>query len=291
MKARGVIVAAGYGSRFLPATKTVPKEMLPLIDRPAIDFIVDELVAAGIRDILIISSRRKKALEDYFDREVELETAFASQRDPAKRERLLAAIAPPDVRVSVVRQQVMAGTGHALRLASDFAGSDPVIVAYPDDLVFGDVSLSRQLLDAHEHTGCSVLAVQPVAGDVSRYGVIEPSGEGNPVAVRRLVEKPAPGEEPSKLVGYGRYLFTPDFFEHLETGYQAWRDAGASGEFYHVDAINRLGASQRLVALTFEGTRLDVGDPAGYLEAMCRYALMRNDLADSARELFRNLAR
>lgn len=290
MSCRGVIVAAGYGSRFLPATKTVPKELLPLVDRPAIDFIIEEFMAAGIREILVISSRRKKALEDYFDREVELEHAFANQSDADKRDRLLQAIAPPAVEVQFVRQQVMAGTGHALRLARQFAGDQPVIVAYPDDLVFAQQSLSQQLLDVYQASQKSVMAVQSVSGDVSRYGVIDPEGTGNPVAVKALVEKPAPGTEPSRLVGYGRYLFTPDFFDALENGFQAWVKAGSVGEFYHVDAINRLAAKQRLLALAFEGTRLDVGEPKGYLEALCRYALMRDDLAADARALFRRLS-
>ncbi len=283
MNVKGVIVAAGYGSRFLPITKTVPKEMLPLIDRPAISFIIDEFHAAGIRDVLLITSRRKKALDDYFDREPELEQVF---RNEGKTERL-ERVAPPQVNVFFTRQQEMRGTGHALSLAEPFAGSDPFVVAYPDDLIFSKTSLSQQLIAAHRQTGGSVIAVKDLTGqDVSRYGVVDPAGTGNPCPVRRLVEKPAPGSEPSALVSYGRYLFTGELFEHLRTGLASH----AGGEFYHIDAMNRLGESGRLFALDFEGERLDVGEPLGYLEAICRYALTRDELAEPARTLFRRLS-
>jgi len=281
---KAVIVAAGYGSRFLPATKTVPKEMLPLIDRPAIAFIVDELVAAGVRDVLVISSRRKKALDDYFDRETELEAVFRNEGKTDK----LAKIAPPELNVSFARQQEMRGTGHALLLAETFAGDDPFLAVYPDDLVFGAKPLAAQLIDAHRQTGASVLAVQDLSGqDVSRYGVVEPAGPGNPCPARRLVEKPAPGAEPSSLISVGRYLFTPELFPHLREGWARHGD----GEFYHIDAINRLGAAGKLHALAFEGERLDVGEPLGYLEAICRHALARDDLAPQARALFARLSK
>jgi UTP--glucose-1-phosphate uridylyltransferase len=280
---KGVIVAAGYGTRFLPVTKTVPKEMLPLLDRPAIDFIMDEFRAAGIRDVLIITSRRKKALDDYFDREVELEQALSQ----AGKDDALAKISSEEMNVYFVRQQRMLGTGQALLLAKAFVGNDPFIVAYPDDLVFGEVPLSRQLVDVFNQTGKSVLAVQDLKGqDVSRYGVINPASEGNPCEVRALVEKPAAGSEPSTLVSYGRYLFTADLFEELELGLANHQ----GGEFYHVGAINALAAKGQVVALDFAGLRLDTGAPVGYLEAICRYALMRPDLADQARSLFKALS-
>jgi len=279
---KGVIVAAGYGSRFLPITKTIPKEMLPLIDRPAISFIIDEMIEAGIHDILIITSRRKKVLEDFFDREVELEEIYAREGN-LKR---LALIKPSPANIFFVRQQEMKGTGHALLLCEPFTGLDPFVVAYPDDIVFSKTSLSRQLVDVHKQTGKSVLAVKNLLGaDVSRYGVIDPRGTENPCGVSRLVEKPAFGNEPSKLVSYGRYLFQPELYDHLRTGLADHQ----TGEFYHVDAINRLAAQNKVVALDFEGERLDTGEPLGYLEAICRYALDREDLSESARALFRKL--
>ena len=279
---KAVIVAAGYGSRFLPVTKTIPKEMLPLIDRPAIDFIIEELVAAGINDILIITSRRKKVLDDYFDREVELEAVYTAEG----KQQHLARIAPTPANIYFVRQQEMKGTGHALLLARAFTGSEPFVVAYPDDIVFAQTSLSAQLIAAHRATGHSVLAVKDLAGsDVSRYGVVDPAGSGNPCPVRQLVEKPPVGQEPSTLVSYGRYLFTAELYEHLEAGLKTHQ----GGEYYHVGAINSLAAAGRMTALDFEGQRLDTGDPMGYLEALCRYALTREDLADRARALFRAL--
>lgn len=278
-----VIVAAGYGSRFLPVTKTVPKEMLPLIDKPAIDFIVDELIAAGIRRILIISSRRKKVLDDYFDREVELESVFTRE---GKQERL-AKIKPHDAEIYFVRQQEMKGTGHALLLAEAFTGDQPFICAYPDDIVFSQTSLSQQLMDVYTNTGDSVLAVKDLGDvDVSRYGVVHPASSGNPCKVKALVEKPPVGQEPSKMVSYGRYLFTPDLYKHLHDGLATHQ----GGEYYHVGAINQLAAAGKMSALDFEGERLDTGDPLGFLEATCRYALQRDDLRTQAAALFKRLS-
>ena len=283
MTIKGVIVAAGYGSRFLPATKTLPKEMLPLIDKPAISFIVDEFLEAGIRDILIITSRRKKVLDDFFDREVELETVFTSEGDQQK----LQSIQPADARFYFTRQRRMLGTGHALLLAKTFTGKDPFVVAYPDDIIFSKTSLSRQLIDAYEKTGKGVLAVKDMSGDdVSRYGVVDPLDRQNPCAIRALVEKPAPGQEPSSLVSYGRYLYTHELYPLLEEGLKNHQ----GGEFYHVDAINTLAKAGRMCALNFEGLRLDTGDPMGFLEAVCRYALRRPEWSKQAKTLFQQLA-
>lgn len=282
-RVKGVIVAAGYGSRFLPVTKTVPKEMLPLIDRPAIDLVVAEMLDAGIREILIITSRRKKVLEDYFDREVELETVFDKEGKSAR----LRKISVPDANFFFVRQREMRGTGHALLQARPFVGEDPFVVAYPDDIFLG-ASVSEQLVSAYRKTHKSVLTVGDLGAeaDVSRYGVVAPKGEGNPCPVARLVEKPPLGEEPSKLVSYGRYLFTPDIFPLLEAG---WAGHG-EGEFYHIDALNQLAEKDRVVALAVENERLDTGEPLGYLEAVCRYALEREDLAGGAKALFQRLS-
>ena len=282
MKVKGVIVAAGYGSRFLPVTKTIPKEMLPLIDKPAIGFIVDEFIASGIEDILIITSRRKKALEDYFDREPELETVF--QRE-SKMEHLQA-IQPPKATLFFVRQQEMNGTGNALLLAQSFTGEHPFVVAYPDDLVFSQTPLSKQLIDCYLQKNCSVLAVKNLVDeDVSRYGVINPGNDENPCSVRELVEKPKHGEQPSHLVSFGRYLFTKELYRHLIQE----RSHHLSGEYYHVPAINALARENALVALDFEGERLDIGDPMGFLEATCKYALAEPRFQKRAQALFKQL--
>ncbi|MDJ0842331.1 MAG: UTP--glucose-1-phosphate uridylyltransferase [Acidobacteriota bacterium] len=289
MKVKGVIVAAGYGSRFLPVTKTVPKEMLPLIDRPAIQFIIDEFLEAGIEEILIITSRRKKVLDDYFDREAEMEALYRSE---GKLERL-EKIRPPKARIFFVRQQEMRGTGHALLEAEPFTGNDPFIVAYPDDIVFCEhAGLSKQLVAVYRQHGKSILAVKNLHDkDVSRYGVVDPGDQNNPCSVRRLVEKPPAGEEPSKLVSYGRYLFTPEFYEYLHRAWETHLNGpDPAGEFYHVNGINLLAAEGGMTAYDFKGERLDTGEPLGFLEAVCRYALQREDLKQEARVLFNKLA-
>ena len=269
---KGLILAAGYGSRFLPASKTVPKEMFPLIDRPSIQFIVDEFVEAGITEILIVTSRRKKSLEDYFDREVELESVF--QKDGATGKLDLAA--PPQVQVMFVRQQEMMGTGHALLQARSYMGNEPFVVAYPDDLFPGTPGLSRVLVNAHERTGASVLASIYDPPELHRYGVL--SLGSDELHVSGIVEKPAPGTEPSRHASVGRYLFTPDIFAYLEEGWQRHRDSGHSGEYYHIYALTQLMNRNQVVHQTSEVPRLDTGSPSGYLEAILRYAHSRPDL-------------
>ncbi|MCX7829349.1 MAG: sugar phosphate nucleotidyltransferase, partial [Thermanaerothrix sp.] len=204
---KGIIVAAGYGTRFLPVTKTIPKEMLPLINVPSIAFIVDEFVKSGIEDIIIITSRRKKVMEDYFDREVELEAVFEQE---GKTDRLRWIKPPAEVRIVFIRQQYMLGTGHALLQVRPFIGDEPCVVAYPDDLHVGEPPLAAQLIEGWRETGCSVMATVYEPGDVSRYGVLDIATDGE--HVRAIVEKPNRGTEPSHEVSIGRYLYTPEFF-------------------------------------------------------------------------------
>jgi UTP--glucose-1-phosphate uridylyltransferase len=255
---KGIIVAAGYGTRFLPVTKTVPKELLPVGLKPSIAYIVEEFIASGIMDIVIISSRRKKALEDYFDREIELEGVFAREGKADK----LALIAPPPARVSFVRQTDMKGTGHALLQVKNLIGGEPCVVAYPDDLLVGDLPLARQLVDLYKETGKCVLATIYEPGDVSRYGIVDPEADG--VGVKGFVEKPARGSEPSHEVSIGRYLYTPEFFDRLEEG---WAKHG-EGEYYHTYALDRMIEAGKMAFKRVVGKRLDTGDPAGYFEAI-----------------------
>ncbi len=265
---KGIIVAAGYGTRFLPITKTVPKELLPLVTVPSIAFIVDEFVKSGIKDIIIISSRRKKALEDYFDREVELETLFEKE---GKKEALERIAIPADVRFAFVRQQRMMGTGHALLQVKNLVGSEPCIVAYPDDLHLGAPPLSAQLIQAWKETSCSVMAAFHESGDVSRYGVLDIAPDGR--HVRAIIEKPAPGTEPSREVSIGRYLYTPEFFTHLEEGWELHqKDVNAGKEYFHIYALNQLMAAGKVVYCPFSGLRMDTGEPEGYLNAILTYA-------------------
>ncbi|MFP4432364.1 MAG: UTP--glucose-1-phosphate uridylyltransferase [Spirochaetaceae bacterium] len=281
---KGVILAAGYGTRFLPATKTVPKELLPLVDRPALDLILEEFIASGVTELLLVSSRRKRSLEDYMDHEVELESALRR----AGRTDLLDRIAPPALRTTVVRQPAMRGTGHALLLAREFAGSDPVVVAYPDDIHIGDPPLTAQLLDTHRATGATVLATIFDPPHLERYGIVALDGDGEHVT--DIVEKPAPGTEPSREASIGRYLYTPDFFEELAEEWKVFEAGAVTGagtetqtgagsaaatagaEFFHTGALKRLMARGRVVRRRISGDRIDVGAPEGYVRAFVWYA-------------------
>ena len=293
---KGVILAAGYATRFLPASKTIPKEMFPLVDTPVIDFIVREMVASGIRDILVVSSRRKKTLEDYFDREVELATSFAQSKELEKLER----IQPIDVNIFTMRQQYMLGTGNALMLVEPFVANEPFVVAYPDDIIFDTPPLSKQMINAYHETGDTILAVQEVSGqDLSRYGVIEPQGNGSLLKVRQMVEKPIAGTEPSHFVSYGRYLYTPEIFDVLretvrshyqKEGFPLDREHDTSRkfqsdqpnatveEFTQTDALNALARKGRVSAVHFQGERFDVGEPLGYVQTSIKLALRRQEI-------------
>ena len=260
---KGIIVAAGYGTRFLPVTKTVPKELLPIGVTPSIAYIAQEFVDSGIVDIIVITSRRKKALEDYFDREIELEELFAREGRKDRLEK----IQPLPARVSFVRQTEMRGTGHALLQVAHLLGGEPCVVAYPDDIVLGPKPLARQLIEVYERTGKCVLATIFEPGDVSRYGVVDPAADG--VSVRGFVEKPPAGSEPSHEVSIGRYLYTPEFFTWLEEG---WFRHG-SGEYYHTYALDKMIRAGNVAFARVEGRRLDTGEPAGYFEAQLLHAL------------------
>jgi UTP--glucose-1-phosphate uridylyltransferase len=261
---KGIIVAAGYGTRFLPATKTLAKEMLPLIDRPAISFVVDEFIASGITDIIVVTSRRKKTMEDYFDHEIELEELFKRENSTAK----LGKIIPPKVNICFVRQQEMLGSGDALLKAYPWLGGEAAVVAYPDDIHFGDKPLALQLIEQHNKTGKSVCAAMTVEGDVSRYGVFGVAGDN--CTLTALIEKPKMGSEPSHEVSIGRYLFTNEYFKLLSKAYQNYKPG--AGEFYHVYGLTPLIEQGKVELCRFTGKRVDTGEPAGYLEALFYYA-------------------
>jgi len=280
---KGVILAAGYATRFLPASKTIPKEMFPLIDRPAIDFIVQEMVDSGIRDILLVSSRRKKVMEDYFDREVELSSAFSKSNEFEKLE----VIKPIEANIFTLRQQHMMGTGNALMLVEPFVDNEPFVVAYPDDIVLGEKPLSKQLIETWEKTGSTVLAVKQMQEDqLSRYGVIEPENSGKIMKVKKMVEKPKQGAAPSRFVSFGRYLYTSDLFDALKT---SDKNHSHRGEFTQTEAINHLAANGMVSAVEFEGTRYDLGEPLGFLTSAMQIGLLRPEykkpLLDEMRRL------
>lgn len=277
---KGLIVAAGYGTRFLPASKTIPKELFPLIDKPAIAFIIDEFIASGIRDIVLITSRRKKSLEDYFDREIELESIFKAEGAEGK----LLKIKPYDINLTVIRQKEMNGTGHAMLQARSILKDSPFITAYPDDLHFGTPPLSQQLVDVYEKTGCSVLSTLHDPPDLLRYGILSLANDA--FHVTDIVEKPASLEEaPSREASIGRYLYTPDVFEYLQEGWEKHTD----GEYYHVYALKKLMGKNRVVYTQIKGLRLDTGTPEGYLRAILKYASqdpsLRKIICEEAAEL------
>ena len=280
---KGVILAAGYATRFLPASKTIPKEMFPLIDRPAIDFIVQEMADSGIRDILLVSSRRKKVMEDYLDREVELSSAFSKSNEFEKLE----VIKPIEANIFTLRQQHMMGTGNALMLVEPFVGNEPFVVAYPDDIVLGEKPLSKQLIETWEKTGSTVLAVKQMQEDqLSRYGVIEPENSGKIMKVKKMVEKPKQGAAPSRFVSFGRYLYTSDLFDALKT---SDKNHSHRGEFTQTEAINQLAANGMVSAVEFEGTRYDLGEPLGFLISAMQIGLTRPEYKKPLLEEMRRL--
>lgn len=280
---KGIILTAGYGTRFLPITKTLPKEMLPLGTRPALEYVVQEFLDSGITDILVINSRRKKILEDYFDREPELEAVFEREG----KQKNLDKIAPPAARFYFIRQQTMEGTGAAVMLAREFAGDDACVLAFPDDIHFGPKPLARQLIDVYLKTGNSVLALEdrPEGEDISRYGVAAVEAGSSPLSVTGLVEKPPTGQEPSRYISIGRYLLTPDIFAALEEE----RRSHAGGEFYLTSAFNRVAGEGKLSGCCYEGERLDTGEPQGYYEALVRFILNDPEQGPPFREFLKNV--
>ena len=275
---KGVIIAAGYGTRFLPVTKTIPKEMLPLINRPAIEFIIDEFVKSGIREILIITSRRKKAMDDYFDADAELEALFKSENNLKKLE----LIKPHEADIFFKRQTEMWGTGHAIMQAEAFIGGEPFVVAYPDDLHFGSIPLAKQLINKFNETGCSVMSALHNPPQLERYGVLALAEDG--LHVTDIVEKPAQGKEPSKEASIGRYLFTSDIFKFLREGWKKHIESGSKGEYFHIYALKKLMDKKMVVLKTIEGERLDIGAPAGFLRAIIKYAKQDNELLSVLKE-------
>ena len=269
-----VIPAAGLGTRFLPATKAQPKEMLPIVDKPCIQYIIEEAIDSGIEDILIITGRNKRAIEDHFDRAVELEMTLKAQ---GKYDLLGLVQELSRVTIHYVRQKEPKGLGHAVLCARHFVGDEPFAVLLGDDIMDAEVPVLKQLMDVHEDCGGSVLGVQEVPRDrVSSYGVVKPT----PVKERLwlaedLVEKPSIEEAPSRLAVLGRYIISPEIFDILET-----TQPGRGGEIQLTDALKKLSEREPVYAYEFEGRRYDVGDKQGFLEATVDFALKRPDLRD-----------
>lgn len=275
---KAVIPAAGLGTRFLPATKAMPKEMLPIVDIPTIQYIIEEAVASGIEEILIITNANKHSIENHFDRSYELEKRLHESGKLAE-EKMITDIADL-ANIYYVRQKEPKGLGHAVLCAKSFIGSDPFAILLGDDVVVnkgGDPAI-KQLIDAYENVGASVVGVQSVEHDqVSKYGIVAPSLSHKPVGRRLklsdMVEKPAVDKAPSNLAVLGRYVLTPDIFELLQT-----QEKGAGGEIQLTDAIKRLMDIQAVYAYDFEGIRYDVGDKFGFIKATIDFALEREEI-------------
>ncbi|HBU12152.1 MAG TPA: UTP--glucose-1-phosphate uridylyltransferase [Clostridiales bacterium] len=283
---KAVIPAAGLGTRFLPATKAQPKEMLPIVDKPTIQYIVEEAVASGIESVVIITGRGKRAIEDHFDKSVELELEL---RQKGKKD-LLKLVDEISNLVNVIytRQKEPLGLGHAILAAKEIVGGEPFAVMLGDDIVKSEVPALKQLMDAHERCGATVLGVQRVPRrDVDKYGVVDAAAaEGGLHKVRALVEKPNPDEAPSDLAIMGRYIITPEIFGMLEK-----TPKGKGGEIQLTDGLQMLLQHQPMYACAFTGKRYDVGDKLGFLKATCEFALERDDLKEEFGAYLRELAR
>ena len=276
---KAVIPAAGLGTRFLPATKAMAKEMLPIVDKPTIQFIVEEALQSGIEDILIVTGKAKRPIEDHFDANLELEMNL---KEKGKTELLKLVEETTDVNLHLIRQSHPKGLGHAVLQARAFVGNEPFVVMLGDDLMEDQVPLTKQLIDNYEKTHASTIAVMDVPHeDTSKYGIIDPGMEVEKglFNVKNFVEKPAPENAPSDLAIIGRYLLTPEIFDIL-----ANQEPGAGGEIQLTDAIDTLNKTQRVFAHQFTGKRYDVGDKFGFLKTSIEYGLVHPEVKDSLKE-------
>ncbi|HFZ5372279.1 TPA: UTP--glucose-1-phosphate uridylyltransferase GalU [Staphylococcus aureus] len=281
---KAIIPAAGLGTRFLPATKATPKEMLPILDKPTIQYIVEEAARAGIEDIIIVTGRHKRAIEDHFDSQKELEMVL---KEKGKSELLEKVQYSTELaNIFYVRQKEQKGLGHAISSARQFIGNEPFAVLLGDDIVESEVPAVKQLIDVYEETGHSVIGVQEVPeADTHRYGIIDPlTKNGRQYEVKKFVEKPAQGTAPSNLAIMGRYVLTPEIFDYLKT-----QKEGAGNEIQLTDAIERMNNDNQVYAYDFEGERYDVGEKLGFVKTTIEYALkddsMREELTRFIKEL------
>ncbi|MBK9704541.1 MAG: UTP--glucose-1-phosphate uridylyltransferase GalU [Betaproteobacteria bacterium] len=284
---KAVFPVAGMGTRFLPATKASPKEMLPVVDKPLIQYAVEEAAAAGITDMIFITGRNKRAIEDHFDKAYELETELELRNKKALLA-LVHASTPLGINCIYIRQTEALGLGHAVLCAAPVVGNEPFAVLLADDLIDADVPVMRQMTDLAGQEACSVIGVMDVAPDeTASYGIVETDHPGDRAAtIRRIVEKPRPGTSTSTLAVVGRYVLMPRIFHHLRT-----MPAGAGGEIQLTDGIARLLAEERVLAYAFEGRRYDCGAKLGYLEATVDFGLKHPELADDFAAFLRTRCR
>ena len=281
---KAIIPAAGLGTRFLPATKAQPKEMLPIVDKPTIQYIIEEAVASGIEEILIITGRSKKCIEDHFDKSVELELEL----EKSGKEEMLKMVRDISDMVDIhfIRQKEPKGLGHAISCAKTFVGNEPFAVLLGDDIVYNEGKpCLKQLIDCYDEYKTSVLGVQTVeAKDVNKYGIVDGIHiEDRVYKVKKLVEKPAIEESPSNVAILGRYIITPQIFDILQN-----TEPGKGGEIQLTDALQTLIGNEAMYAYNFEGRRYDVGDKLGFLQATVEFALKRDDLREPFVEYLSN---
>jgi len=285
MKVRkAVIIAAGKGTRFLPVTRSVPKEMLPLIDIPLIQYSVDEAISSGIEQIIMVTARGKSSMEDYFDRCVELECFLEEKGDTEKLERMRQLSHLADI--SSIRQKEQKGLGHAILAAKNMVGSEPFAVILPDDIIDSKGPTLKRMMDIYEQYEAGVVAVERVSDeDTSRYGIVETEAVADRVyRALKLMEKPEPDETASRLGIVGRYIFTTEIFDMIVR-----TTPGAVNEIQITDAMQLLLGEQKFYAYELEGIRYDTGTPSGWLKANIAYALKRNDIGPELREYLRQL--
>ncbi|MEW5966399.1 MAG: UTP--glucose-1-phosphate uridylyltransferase GalU [Pseudomonadota bacterium] len=282
---KAVFPVAGLGTRFLPATKASPKEMLPIVDKPLIQYAVEEAMAAGITDIIFISSRTKRTVEDHFDKAYELETELAARGKDRVLE-LVQSIRPAGINFIYIRQAEALGLGHAVLCAQPVVGNEPFAVILADDLLDGEPPVMKQMVDQYNYYQCSVLGVQQVAPeDTASYGIVDASPMAERVSrVNAIVEKPKPEEAPSTLGVVGRYILTPRIFHHIQH-----LKPGAGGELQLTDAIAALLKEQQVLAYAYDGVRYDCGSKLGYLQATVEYALKHDEVSGDFAAYLKNL--
>ncbi|MFP8919574.1 UTP--glucose-1-phosphate uridylyltransferase GalU [Megasphaera sp.] len=281
---KAVIPAAGYGTRFLPVTKAIPKEMIPIVDKPVIQYIVEEALQSGIEEILIITGHGKRAIEDHFDTNIDLELQLRQQG----KDQLLHLVQDiSSINIHYIRQKHMRGLGDAIRCAESFIDNEPFAVLLGDDVVYNpEQPALKQMMDAFSRLGATMLGCQEVPQElVSRYGIVQgqPTDDDRVVKLIDMVEKPAVDEAPSRLAALGRYILTPDIFEILRRV-----QPGKGGEIQLTDALRLMADREAVYAYTFSGRSYDTGNKLGFLKATVEYALRREDLGDAFREYLRH---
>lgn len=281
---KAIIPAAGLGTRFLPVTKAMPKEMLPILDKPTIQYIVEEAAKAGIEDIIIVTGKHKRSIEDHFDNQKELEMILEDKGKTDLLEKVHYSTSLANI--FYVRQKEQKGLGHAIYSARQFIGNEPFAVLLGDDIVESETPAIKQLMNVYEETGKSVIGVQEVPdSETHRYGIIDPLEKlGLKYKVKQFVEKPKQGTAPSNLAIMGRYVLTPEIFDYLKS-----QKEGAGNEIQLTDAIERMNSESQVYAYDFEGNRYDVGEKLGFVKTTIEYALKDKNMKDELKAFINNL--